>query len=148
MSASGVLASSTISDEASMFGRAFLIWLLLMAAESVHGILRELLLAPVMGDIPARRLSVLTGAVLIFLITLATVRWIGAGRTNHLLRIGLLWVVLTVVFEISLGRLVLHSDWQRIASDYDLASGGLMIPGLACMLLTPWVAARLRKVSP
>jgi hypothetical protein len=126
--------------------RALLIWLLLMVAESVHGTLRTLFLTPILGDMPARRLSVLTGAVLIFLITLVTIRWLGTKRTGQLLGIGLLWVVLTVVFEIALGRLIMNLDWSRIAADYDLRQGGLMPLGLLFMLLAPNIAARLRKI--
>jgi hypothetical protein len=122
--------------------RALLVWLLLMVVESAHGTLRTLLLAPILGDLPARRLSVLTGAVLILLVTLATIRWLGAKRTGQLLGIGLLWVVLTVVFEIALGRLIMHLDWSRLASDYDLRHGGLMPLGLLFMLLAPNIAAR------
>jgi hypothetical protein len=125
--------------------RALLVWLLLMAAESVHGMLRTLFLAPWLGDALARQLGVLIGTGLILLITLATIRCLGARRTGQLLAIGALWVVLTVAFEIALGRLILNLDWSRIASDYDLRHGGLMILGLLCMLFAPWVAARLRK---
>lgn len=125
--------------------RVLLVWLLLMAVESVHGTLRTLFLAPVMGDAPARRLSVFTGALLIFLVTLATIRWLRATRTVQLLAVGLSWVVLTLAFEIALGRLVMHLDWERITSDYDPRRGGLMVLGLVFMLFTPWLAARMRK---
>jgi len=126
--------------------RALLVWLLLMVVESVHGTLRALLLTPILGDILARRLGVLTGAVLIVIITLLTIRWIGATRMGHLLGIGLLWVALTVVFEIALGRLIMNLDWSRIASDYDLRQGGLMPLGLLFMLLAPGIAARLKRI--
>jgi hypothetical protein len=106
-----------------------------------------LYLAPLIGDAPARRLSVLTGVVLIFLITLATVRWLDARRTGQLLWVGAMWVVLTIAFEVALGRLVFHMDWARIASDYDPGHGGLMGIGLVCMLFTPLMAARLRLSS-
>jgi hypothetical protein len=118
-----------------------------MVVESVHGTLRTIFLAPAIGDAPARQVGVLTGATLILLVTLATIRWMGLTRTGQLLGIGALWVALTVLFEIALGRFILHLEWGRIASDYDLSSGGLMSPGLICMLLTPWAAARIRNIQ-
>ena len=57
--------------------------------------------------------------------------------------IGLMWVALTLAFEIGLGRLV-GSSWNRIASDYDLLHGGLMPIGLGIMAMSPWIASRLR----
>src|SRR5439155_22201685 len=44
----------------------------------------------------------------------------------QLLGVGLLWVVLTVSFEVGLGRLVLGLPWDRITEDYDLTRGGFL----------------------
>ena len=120
------------------------VWLLIAVTESVHGTLRQLLLAPVIGDFRARQISVFTGSALIFLIGVLLIRWIGATRPQTLLAIGLLWLVLTLVFEVSLGR-VLGMDWQRILADYDLRYGGLMLVGMVVLLLTPLAAARLKQ---
>jgi hypothetical protein len=125
--------------------RSVVVWLALMLAESLHGILRTRFLAPVIGDFPARRVSVLSGLLLIFLITFASFRWLGAHSVRMLLGIGALWVALTVLFEIGIGRFVLGFDWERILSDYDLARGGLMGVGLLGMLLIPLVVAKLRS---
>ena len=37
--------------------RAFLVWLVIIAAETVHGILRGVLLVPIVGDLPARQVG-------------------------------------------------------------------------------------------
>ncbi len=127
--------------------RALLVWLVIIVAESVHGTLRTLYLAPVIGDFPARRVGVFIGTAIIFVIALAFTRWIGARTKAQLLGIGLLWVVLTVTFEFALGRGVLHYDWSRMLSDYDLSRGGLMVFGLLAMSFTPLLAARIRSQS-
>lgn len=124
--------------------RALLVWLVIIIAESVNGTLRTLYLAPVIGDFPARRIGVFVAMAIIFVITLAFARWMGARTRTHLLGIGLLWVVLTVIFEFALGRAVFHYDWSRILGDYDLSRGGLMVFGLLAMVFTPLVAARIR----
>ena len=49
--------------------RAFAIWLLLITAEVVHGIVRTLVLTPAVGDFRARQIGVFTGSLLILLIT-------------------------------------------------------------------------------
>jgi len=127
--------------------RALLVWLVIIVAESVHGTLRTLYLAPAIGDFPARRLGVFIGTALIFLIALAFTRWIGAQSRRQLLGIGALWVALTVAFEVGLGRAVLHYDWARILADYDLSRGGLMGFGLLAMFFIPLLAARMKNVS-
>ena len=57
--------------------------------------------------------------------------------------VGLLWAVLIVLFEFSLGA-ALGSSQQRMLSDYNMAEGGLMPLGLLFMLFAPALAARLR----
>jgi hypothetical protein len=129
---------------ATCFVRAAVVWLLLMAAEIVHGIARTLWLAPVVGDFRARQLAVFSGSLLILLIVSVTIRWMRPPTPRLLMSIGLLWVVLTVGFEIGLGRFILGSSWPRLASDYNLREGGLLPIGLLVMALSPWLAMRIR----
>jgi hypothetical protein len=126
------------------WARSIAVWLLIIFAESVHGVLRTLYLAPLLGDFRARQVSVFTASLIIFAIAFATIRWIGTGRRSHLWGIGVLWVLLTVAFEFSLGRFVLELDWERLFSDYNLGQGGLMGLGLAAMCVTPLATAKLR----
>jgi hypothetical protein len=139
--------------------RALAIWLLIILAESIHGTLRTLFLAPLTGDFPARQVSVFTGAAIIFAICWLTMPWLSGkphtAPNNHggnpislsisaCLTIGAIWVVLTVLFEITLGR-ALGLTWQRIIEDYNLAEGGLMGFGLAAMFVTPWLVVKWRN---
>lgn len=108
--------------------------------------LRQIFLAPLVGDFPARRVSVLTRMILIFVIALLFVRLIATPSAKFLLAVGLLWVILTVVFEIALGRFLGNSR-ERIFEDYDLSNGRLMAFGLAFMLFAPLLAAKLRGIK-
>ena len=124
--------------------RAFAVWLLLMAAEVVHGILRAIFLVPVVGDFRARQIGVFSGSAIVVLLTLLTIRWMRVSSTRACLAIGITWAVMTLVFEISFGRW-LGASWQRLLSDYDLVHGGLMPIGLLVLIVSPLLAARLRS---
>jgi len=123
--------------------RAILVWMLIILAETVHGTIREIFIAPHLGDLRARQLGVLVACGLIFGVTWFTVRWMGARTRGAQFAVGLAWVVLTIIFEFALGR-ALGASWDRIFSDYNPARGGLMLFGLAFMAVTPMLAARLR----
>lgn len=112
-----------------LLARAVVVWLLVIAVEIAHGAFRNKFLEPAVGDFRARQISVLTGSVLVFLVTLVTIRWIAAASKQQLLMVGFLWIGLTIAFEVGLGRAV-DISWHRILSDYDLAHGGLMPLGL------------------
>ena len=127
--------------------RIFVIWLVLIVAEIVHGILRAIVLVPVVGEFRSNQIGVFTGSAIILLIAYFTIRWIGARRPNELLLLGLLWLVLTVVFEVLFGRFVVGLSWQRIWADYNLTQGGLMPLGLLVLLFSPMLALKLQKLS-
>jgi len=127
--------------------RSLTIWLVLIVAEIVHGILRAILLVPLVGEFRSNQIGVFTGSAIILLIACFTIRWIGAKRPNELLLVGLIWLVLTVAFEVLFGRFVVGLSWERIASDYNLLKGGLMPLGLLTLLtlfFSPMIAAKLR----
>lgn len=135
-----------IAEYSRKWGRALAIWLLLMAVETVHGTVRTLWLAPWLGDLRARQVSVFSGSVLILGCTYVLSDWLAARHTGRLLLVGLLWVALTVAFEIALGR-SLGYGWTRILAHYDVRRGGLMPVGLVAMLAAPWLAARVRGAT-
>jgi hypothetical protein len=128
------------------WSRALLAWLMIVLAESVHGTLRQLFLAPAIGDLPARQVGVFVGSAIIFAVAWLTIRWIGARRVREQFAIGAVWVALIVAFEVSLG-LALGYSRERMLSDYDVANGGWMGFGLLFLLCAPWLAARARRVS-
>ena len=132
------------SESTVSWWRAVAVWLALMAAESVHGFLRVLFLEPLVGEFRARQIAVFTGALILVCITTLCIPWLRARSMQSLLLIGCLWVVLTVVFEMVLGRVVFHLSWQRIAAEYNLARGGLMPIGLVILAFAPVIAARMR----
>lgn len=122
--------------------RALAIWLVIIVAETVHGIVRQLFIAPALGDLPARQLGVFVGSALIMLIAWLTARWLNATTLKAQLQVGVLWTALIVIFEIGLGAMLGYSR-ERMLADYDVTRGGLMGFGLLFVLLAPTLAAKL-----
>jgi hypothetical protein len=126
--------------------RALVVWFVIMGAESVHGVLRTIVIAPLVGDFRARQVTVFTGSLLIVAIVAALIRWLRLVTVGAMLAVGLMWVVLTVGFEFLLGRVVFDYSWDRVLSDYNLRRGGLLPIGLVVFALSPLIAAWLRRV--
>lgn len=124
--------------------RCLPIWLVLILAEIVHGILRTKVLVPIVGEFRSNQIGVFTGSAIILVIAYFTIRWIGAKRHIELLLVGLIWLVLTVAFEVLFGRFVVGLTWERIASDYNVLNGGLMPLGLLFLFFSPMIASKLR----
>jgi hypothetical protein len=100
-------------------------------AESAQGALRRVLSSPDV-EFAVRQASVITGALVIFAITWFCMRWMKLRSATRALAVGLLWVAMTVAFELALGR-AMALGWER-----------RLIPlELAAMALTPWLVRRL-----
>ncbi len=127
--------------------RAFLIWLAIIFAESVHGTVRQIFLAPLIGDFPARRIAFFVGIFLIFLIAYFFIRWINAQTAKSLFAVGLMWAILTLLFEFGLGIFVLNYSRERLFEDYDVSRDGLMGFGILFMAFAPILAAKLRGLK-
>jgi hypothetical protein len=127
-----------------MWQRGVLVWLLIAAAETVHGILRVAFLQPRLGDLPARQAALVTGALIIVAIATLTIRWIGAVGVRQQMALGALWLALMVAFDIAVGRFVFGYSWGRIAADFNPVAGGYLGVAMLVLLVAPWLAAGLR----
>ena len=105
-----------IKDYQRTIIRSLAVWLLIIVAEILHGILRAIVLVPMVGEFRSNQIGVFTGSAIIVVIAYLTIRWIGAKRANEVLLVGLIWLVLTVAFEVLFGRFVVGLSWERIAS--------------------------------
>lgn len=114
-----------------------------MLAETAHGIIRNIFIAPLLGDLRSRQIGVCFGSLIIFGVACLFACWLRTSSVRSLLAIGALWVVMTVIFEVSLGT-TLGLSADRITEDYDPSRGGLMIFGLVFMLVSPLLARMVR----
>ncbi len=124
--------------------RALLVWLLIVFAEIVHGIVRGVFLVPHVGQFRAGQIGVFTGSAIILIIAIVFARWIRGRSIPQLLGVGFVWLVLMIGFEIAFGRFVVGASWERIGSDYNILKGGLMPIGMIILMVAPVVAARVR----
>jgi len=122
------------------------VWCGIIVVEVFHGIARTLFLAPALGDFRARQVAVFTGSVLILILATSLIRWIHPADTGEAVYVGLVWLVLTLAFEVAFGRYVVHAPWSRIAADYNLLRGGLLPIGLLVLTASPFIAGKLRHL--
>lgn len=127
--------------------RSIAIWLIFIVIESLNGTIRTLWLVPSVGELRAHQISFVTGSLLILTIATIFVGWLNISSFAQLIGVGVLWMVLTVLFEVGLGRLAFGYSWAQIAADYNLLQGKLMSLGLVLLVLAPLIATKIRGVS-
>ena len=124
---------------------AFAVWSLMMAAESVHGGLRSVLLEPRVGSFHSRQIGAIAGSLIVLGIAWLLIDWISAKDTRTLSPAGTMWSALSLSFEFGSGRLGLGYSWERILEDYDVSKGGLLLFGVFFMSISPIAASLLRR---
>jgi hypothetical protein len=123
--------------------RGLAVWLLIMAVETLHGVLRQLFLVPRVGEAWAGRIGWPVAAVLVICIATAAARWMDLKGPSAQWRLGMIWAALTFIFEIAVG-LWRGLDAQHIMAEINPFSGGLLLLSVAVILVAPRVGARLR----
>ena len=129
-----------------MLLRAIVVWLGILGLAAVNGALRDLVVAPRVGDTVARALSTVILCALILLVARSTIRWIGPRTARAALGIGGLWFVLTLVFEFGSG-LYAGRTWAVMLEDYDVLRGRLWVLVPVVTFLAP-VWAHRRTHNP
>lgn len=108
-----------------------------------NGVTRELTYADRVGDLTAHQMSTVT-AVGLFAgyFSFLQRRW-PLPNTNAALRVGALWLVLTVLFEFGFGHYVDRKPWSTLLRDYDITDGRLWALVLAWLATGPAVMRAL-----
>jgi hypothetical protein len=125
--------------------RGVAVWVLIMLIETLHGVLRGLFLAPHVGEETASRIGWPVGLALVFLVSLLTIRWTGITGASSLLRLGAVWALLTVGFELLIGVLRGLDHGQLLAA-LDPRTGSIPYSAIV-MFLAPLMADRFRRWS-
>jgi hypothetical protein len=124
--------------------RGLLVFLGIMAAETVHGVLRGLFLVPRVGEEMASWLGWPAGLLIVLLISTLAIGWTGIRTRSGLLRLGVAWAVLAIGFEVTIGFLRGMEALDVLAALNPLT--GTIAYSAAAMFIAPLMAARLRGI--
>ena len=103
--------------------RALAVWFLLLILAVLNGGVRDTWLSPRFGDTVGRALSTLLLSGLILVTTGMTIGWIRPATTGDALKVGTLWLALTLTFEFVVGHYRFGKPWPELLADYDVRRG-------------------------
>ncbi len=135
-------------EESTLFTRiatkVLAIWLGILVLAIVNGALREMVLIPVLGNVPGLILSGVLLSVLILAMVYISMPWLGPGPVSRYVAIGLSWLCLTIAFEFTFGRLILGKPWPELFEAYTFQDGNIWPVVLLAVAMAPYIAARIR----
>lgn len=127
--------------------KALTIWFGILALASLNGLLREAVLLPAFGTQAAFVLSGLLLSVLIIGVAWGSLPWLRLSRSVQYWKVGLGWLLLTLVFEFSFG-LAQGQSWSELLDAYTFRDGNIWPVVLVVTACAPFLAAKLRGSSP
>lgn len=122
---------------------AVLAWAAILVLAILNGIARETLLVPAIGETAARAASGLVLASLVYLVAYVAIPYIGAVSVAQAWAIGLLWTMMTLVFEFGFG-FAQHKRASELREAYTFRRGNLWPLVLLMTLIAPWLVARVQ----
>jgi hypothetical protein len=120
-----------------MYWKAVVVWLLIMMLAIANGGLRGLVLAPAFGEVAGRIVSTLLLSALILAAAWSTIAWIAPSSRATALRVGALWLALTLVFKFGAGHYLFGAPWERLFEDYNVLHGRIWVVVLAACVAAP-----------
>jgi len=86
----------------------------------------------------------LTFAILVGLYIWAMGRFLGLSSPVEAIGVGLMWMVLTIIFEFALGRYVVGDSWGKLIGDYDILEGRVWVLFILWVGLAPFAFYRIK----
>ena len=124
----------------------FLFWLPMIPIAIFNGIIREGILNIHFNQIVAHQISTLLLILLCTIYIRLIFRFLKLNSIRQALKLGLLWVLLTVLFEFGLGLALGHS-WNRLWSNYNLLTGQIWLIFLISLFLLPYLFYKVKSLK-
>jgi hypothetical protein len=122
----------------TIYSFALLVWFVFLVVAFTLGAMRELVIRPLIGELPSHIVGTLTVVAVFLGIQVVFVRRMGTrgGQVDFWL-VGLLWLLMTASFEFLFFHYVGGKPWEEILADYNLAQGRIWVFVLLVTALGP-----------
>ncbi len=128
----------------SVFTKYLLLWFPMLFIAILNGTLREFVFRKFTGELTAHQLSTITLLLFFSIYIHFVVIKIPPGSSLNALLIGLMWVVLTLLFEFGFGR-YRGNSWETLLHDYNIVKGRLWVLIPIWVAITPYLFYKLRN---
>jgi hypothetical protein len=111
----------------------------------VNGLFRTSLYMQFLTELHAHQLSAVSFILLFGIYVWFVLRWLKLSSAQEAFRLGLTWLVLTVIFEFLFGHFVMGHPWSSLFHDYNLLAGRLWVLVLIWIAAAPSIFYRIQR---
>jgi len=105
----------------------------------LNGVLREATYKKFVGDLQAHQISTATGIIFFGIIFYFIFRKWKIESVKNAILIGVIWLVLTILFEFGFGHYIMGNSWQKLLHDYNIAEGRVWGLFLIWITIAPFI---------
>jgi predicted neutral ceramidase superfamily lipid hydrolase len=127
-----------------MTSAQLLLWLPMIAIAFANALIREKIFINHFPETRAHQLSTITLIIFCTIYTWLVYSRLQIQSSKQALLVGFIWVLLTIAFEIAIGR-INHKSWSFTVRDYNLIAGRLWPVFLFVLLMLPWLVHWLKR---
>lgn len=125
-----------------LYLKLFGVWVILAISAIVIATFRNGVLRPPFGEQTAHQLGTVMFLVVQFIIIFYFIKKLKVKDVKALLRIGLFWITLTMLFEFCFGHYVIGHPWEKLLADYNLIKGRLWVIVLVNNIAAPIISGK------
>ena len=140
-----IQTETTIMQDRDIILRYLLGWVGMVFVAIFNGILRGIAFEPYVGEQIAHLISCVTGVTLFLVVTWFYNKKWPIGSSEQALFIGIMWLILTPIFEFGFGLYVMGHPLDHLLNDYNLLAGRAWSLVLVAVFLLPTIVYRLGR---
>ena len=122
----------------------FLCWFPMILIAVLNGTARDLWYKKFTGDLTGHQISTITLIILFGIYIGFIIKLYPPVSETQSIYIGLLWLILTLIFEFGFG-LYRGNSWSKLFSDYNILKGRIWILIPIWVTIAPWIFFRINK---
>lgn len=127
-----------------MYLRAIITWFLFLPVPIINGVLREKWYKAIVGQASAHQIGTIAVSTIFFVYAYVSLKSKISVLSNvDLLKIGLLWLTMTVVFEFGIG-IVAGRSWEYMLADYNIFKGRIWVLVLLVIFVSPFLVKLIK----
>ena len=127
-----------------MYLRYFVAWFPIIILAFANATIREAVYKRYLSELAAHQISTLTLGILAGIYVWVLSRHLKLQSSGQAVGVGLMWLVMTVIFETALGRYVLGNPWSQVLRDYNISEGRVWPLFILWLTVSPYVFYRIK----
>ena len=122
-----------------------LAWFPMIVLAIANGLFREKIISGRFNELQAHQLSTFSLMMLFGVYIWVLFKFWRPHSVQQAILIGILWTLLTIIFEFLFGHFIVGHDWQTLLKDYNIFKGRLWLLFLIWVGIAPYLIYELQK---